>query len=151
MCPTLDREIVARRSGSWPGVTVGDHRYGGTEWRVESREIRHAHAWGMLDVAYLRALCDTLIEEGLTGVHHLLDRFGRAAVCIESPDNCEHARWLVRLSYLHRVNVLKEAPAGAEGYAAIDAAAELDALDPSEPIRASVDRRGPEQVSTPDE
>lgn len=25
--------------GSWTGVTVGEHRFGGTEWRVGPREI----------------------------------------------------------------------------------------------------------------
>lgn len=53
---------------SWPGVTVGEHRFGGTEWRVGPREIGHVHAWGMLDIAYLRALRDALVEEGQTGV-----------------------------------------------------------------------------------
>jgi hypothetical protein len=66
-----DREEVAETVnrlveavGSWPGVTVGEHRFGGTKWRIGPREIGHVHAWGMLDIAYLRALRDVLVEEG---------------------------------------------------------------------------------------
>lgn len=53
--------------GGWPGVTVEKHRFGGTQWRVGPREIGHIHSWGMLDIAYLRALRDVLIKEGYTG------------------------------------------------------------------------------------
>ena len=152
--PEAVEETVERlidEVGSWPGVTVGDHRFGGTEWRVGPREIGHVHAWGMLDVAYLRALRDALIEEGQTGVHHLLDQSGWTTFYLERPDDYDHARWLVRLSYLYHVNVLKKTPAGAEAYAEIDVAAELDALDLSDAVRAAFERRRPGQVGAPGE
>lgn len=136
--------------GSWPGVTVGEHRFGGTEWRVGPREIGHVHAWGMLDVAYLRALRDALIEEGLTGVHHLLDQSGWTTFHIEHPDEYAHAQWLVRLSYLYHVNVLKRSPAGGEAFASVDVDAELDALDPSDAVRAAFERRRTGASTSPD-
>ena len=61
---------------TWPHVTVGEHRFGGTEFRVGPREIGHVHAWGMLDIAYLRALRDVLVDQGQTEVHHLLTESG---------------------------------------------------------------------------
>jgi hypothetical protein len=134
---------------SWPGVTVGDHRFGGTEWRVGPREIGHVHAWGMLDIAYLRALRDALVEAGQTGVHHLLDQSGWTTFYIESPADYDHAEWLVRLSYLYHVNVLKKTPAGAEEYAAIDGGGELDELDPSADVRAAFERKRPGQTGRP--
>jgi hypothetical protein len=136
--------------GSWPGITVGDHRFGGTEWRVGPREIGHVHAWGMLDIAYLRALRDALIDEELTGVHHLLDESGWTTFYIRTPDDYDHARWLVRLSYLYHVNVLKKTSAGAEEFADIDVEAALDALAPSAAVRAAFERRRPGQVGSPD-
>lgn len=138
---TVDRLI--EEVASWPGVTVGDHRFGGTEWRVGPREIGHVHAWGMLDIAYLRALRDALIEEGDTGVHHLLDQSGWTTFYIEQPADYDHARWLVRLSYLYHVNVLKKTPAGAEEYTTVDIESELETLDPSDTVRAAFDRRRP--------
>ncbi len=137
--------------GGWPGVTVGEHRFGGTEWRVGPREIGHVHSWGMLDIAYLRALRDVLIEEGHTGVHHLLNQSGWTTSYIQHPDDYDHARWLVRLSYLYHVNVLKKTPAGAEEYADVNVERELDALDPSDSVRAAFNRGRSGQVDTPDE
>ena len=143
-----DREAIAETVArlidevdSWPGVTTGEHRFGGTEWRVGPREIGHVHSWGMLDIAYLRALRDVLIDEGQTGVHHLLDQSGWTTFYIEGPEDYDHARWLVRLSYLYHVNVLKKTPAGADEYASIEIESELAELDPSDTVRAAFERR----------
>lgn len=134
-------EQLVSAVGSWPGVSVCEHRFGGTEWRVGPREIGHVHAWGILDIAYLRALRDTLIEKGQTGVHHLLDQSGWTTFYIEHPDDYDHAEWLVRHSYLYHVNVLKKTPAGADEYAAVDVERELDTLTPGDAVRAAFDRR----------
>jgi hypothetical protein len=143
-------ERLVEEVGSWDGVTVDEHRFGGTEWRVGPREIGHVHAWGMLDIAYLRALRDALIEEGETGVHHLLDQSGWTTFYIEAPADYDHARWLVRLSYLYHVNGLKETPAGAEEFAGVEVESELDELDPSDGVRAAFERRRPGQTGTPE-
>lgn len=134
-------ERLVEEVSSWPGVTVGEHRFGGTEWRIGPREIGHVHAWGMLDIAYLRALRDVLVEAGETGVHHLLDESGWTTFYIEHPDDYDHARRLVRLSYLYHVGILEKTPAGAETFASVDVARELDALDPSDAVRAAFERR----------
>lgn len=97
----------------------------------------------MLDIAYLRALRDVLVEEGKTGVHHLLDQSGWTTFYIEHPDDYDHTRWLVRLSYPYHVNVLKKTPAGAEGYAAVDVGSELESLGPTGAVRATFERRRP--------
>ncbi|WP_284013736.1 luciferase family protein [Halobaculum litoreum] len=138
------RETVAElieEAGSWPHVTVADHRFGGTEFRVGPREIGHVHEWGMLDIAYLRALRDVLIDEGHTGVHHLLTESGWTTYRIGAAAEYDHARWLLRLSYLYHVGVLQRTPAGAEELADVDVAAELDGLAPSEAVRAAFERR----------
>lgn len=143
-------ERLVEDVGSWPGVTVGEHRFGGTEWRAGPREIGHVHAWGMLDIAYLRALRDTLVEQGETGIHHLLDESGWTTFYIEHPDDYDHARWLVRLSYLYHVNVLKKTPAGAEEYASIDVQSELDELALSDTVRAAFERRRSGKAGSPE-
>uniref|UniRef100_UPI00373FD35E hypothetical protein n=1 Tax=Natrinema salaciae TaxID=1186196 RepID=UPI00373FD35E len=68
---------------------------------------------------------------------------------IEHPDDYDRARWLVRLSYLYHVNVLKKTPAGAEEYAPIDVLSELDELTPSDTVRAAFERR-PGTAGSPD-
>ncbi|WP_415379894.1 luciferase family protein [Halosimplex sp. TS25] len=145
---TSEREAVAEtverlidEVNEWPHVAVGEHRFGGTEFRVGPREIGHVHAWGMLDIAYLRKLRDVLVDDGETGPHHLLSESGWTTEYVESPDDFEHARWLLRLSYLYHVNVLQRTPAGAEEFEDLDVAAELEALDVSERIRDAFERR----------
>ncbi|MEW5840303.1 MAG: luciferase family protein, partial [Thermoproteota archaeon] len=36
-------EMVEKEVMSWPGVTCGPHRFGGTEFRVNGREMGHMH------------------------------------------------------------------------------------------------------------
>lgn len=103
----------------------------------------------MLDISYLRALRDVLIEMGQTGVYHLLDQSGWTTFYIEHPTDYDHARWLVRLSYLYHVNVLKKTSAGAEEYIGVNVECELDALDPSDSVRVAFECRRPGQVGTP--
>ncbi|MFB6096082.1 MAG: luciferase family protein [Haloferacaceae archaeon] len=134
-------ERLIEEAAGWPHVEVGEHRFGGTEFRVGPREIGHVHAWGMLDIAYLRKLRDVLIEEGATGVHHLLTESGWTTYYVESAADYDHARWLLRLSYLYHVSVLRKTPAGADELADVDVAAELDALEPSDAVRAAFERR----------
>ena len=134
-------ERLVDEVGEWSHVTVGGHSFGGTEFRVGPREIGHVHAWGMLDIAYLRKLRDVLVEEGETGPHHLLTESGWTTEYVESPEGYDHARWLLRLSYLYHVDVLKRTPAGAEELADVDVPTELDELAPSDPVRAAFERR----------
>lgn len=143
---TVER-LVEEVSG-WSHVATGEHRFGGTEFRVGPREVGHVHAWGMVDIAYLRALRDVLVEEGVTGVHHLLAESGWTTYYVESARDYDHARWLLRLSYLYHVNVLQKTPAGAEELADVDVDAELGHLDVSDAVRAAFERRRPGEPGT---
>lgn len=100
----------------------------------------------MLDIAYLRALRDVFIEEGQTGVHHLLNESGWTTFYIEDPDDYDHAQRLVRFSYLYHINVFKKTPGGAEEYAAVDLESELDDLNPTDAVRPAFERRRPGKV-----
>ena len=137
-------ETVARlvaEAESWPGVEASDHRFGGTELLLGPRELGHVHGWGMLDVPYLRALREALVGAGETGVHHLLTDSGWTTFYVRSADDYEQARRLLRLSYLYHVATLQRA--GRREAPDVDVAAELDALEPSEEVRAAFERRRP--------
>lgn len=136
---TVERIIDA--VGTWEGVAVGEHRFGGTEFRVGPREFGHVHAWGMLDIPYYRPLRDALVDAGETGIHHLLTESGWTTYYVESADDFEHARWLLRLSYLYNVKIVKKTPAGAEEFAAVDVDGAIAELDLPEPILAAFERR----------
>lgn len=140
-----DIEATVRRLvdevSEWPHVAVGEHRFGGTEFRIGPREIGHVHSWGMVDIAYLRKLRDVLVEEGYTGAHHLLSESGWTTYYVESAGEYEHALRLLRLSYLYHLNVLKGTPAGAEEFADVDVDAEIDAMGLSRRIRNAFERQ----------
>ena len=50
---------IEREVGSWEGVTVHPHRFGGVEFRLGRREIGHLHAtWADLPfTTRIRAIC----------------------------------------------------------------------------------------------
>jgi hypothetical protein len=125
----------------WPHVTTGEHRFGGTEFRIGPREIGHVHSWGMLDISYLRTLRDVLIEEGQTGVHHLLTESGWTTYYIESADDYEHARWLLRLSYLYHLAVLRKRVGRGGELADVDVDTEVQRLELSDDVLAAFERR----------
>lgn len=125
----------------WPGIETADHRFGGTEFLLGPREVGHVHQWGMLDIAYLRALRDALVEAEKTGSHHLLTDSGWTTFYIRSPHDYEQAWWLLRLAYLYHVETFQRT--GKRAAPDLDVAAELDALDPSETVRAAFERRSP--------
>ena len=95
----------------------------------------------MLDIAYPKRLRDALVEEGHTGVHHLLSKSGWTTYHIEFAADFEHARWLLRLSYLSHVSVLKKRPTGSEELADVKVDSEIEAMNPSENVLVAFDRR----------
>ena len=84
-------ERLVREVSGWDHVTTGEHRFGGTEFRLGPREFGHVHAWGMLGVPYVRGLRDERVAEGRTGIHHLLTESGWTTFHVESPDDYDRA------------------------------------------------------------
>ena len=71
---------IARRveaaAAEWPGVTVEDHRFGGREFRLGTREVGHLHGDRQADIAYPRPVRDAVVGAGLAGPHHLFPDSG---------------------------------------------------------------------------
>ncbi len=53
-------EAIITEVSKWDGVGAGEHRFGGTEFTLGSREIGHVHQWGILDIAFPRRMRDEL-------------------------------------------------------------------------------------------
>jgi luciferase-like monooxygenase len=70
------REIIERELLSWPDVTVGQHRFGGREFRVGKRELRHLHGSAVADLPFPRAIRDELVSGGKASPHHHLPNSG---------------------------------------------------------------------------
>jgi hypothetical protein len=127
--------IVADVS-EWDGVKTGEHRYGGTEFALGPREIGHVHRWGILDIAFPRRVRNELVAEGRTEPHHIYPESGWTTFHVEGPDDVDDALWLLRLSYLSHAAAMAKAAAAEEALSSLDVDAELDALEPSDELRA---------------
>jgi hypothetical protein len=65
------RARIEREVGSWDGVGVQPHRFGGVEFRVGKRELGHLHeSWA--DLPFTTRIREMLIETGRAEPH----RFG---------------------------------------------------------------------------
>ena len=56
---TIEKEIL-----SWPYVTAGPHRFGGTEFRLDKKEMGHIHSKGLADIPFPMKIRDELVNSG---------------------------------------------------------------------------------------
>lgn len=133
MTDEIDR-IVAEMS-TWDGVEAGEHRFGGTEFRLGPREVGHVHRWGITDIAFPRRVRDRLIEEGRTEPHHIYPESGWTTFHVEGADDVDGALWLLRLSYLSHARTVRRTDAGRNTLSNLDVDSELADLEPSDELR----------------
>ncbi|MFC5970252.1 luciferase family protein [Halomarina salina] len=123
---------------SWPGVSVAPHRFGGREFTVGGREFGHDHGTRQVDLPLTKRVRDVLVAEGATDSHHLFPESGWVSYYLDGGSESGALR-LLRIAYLHHVASLKRrATKRGESLGpldAVDVAAELDALDPSDDLR----------------
>jgi hypothetical protein len=67
----LQRELL-----SWPGVTSGPHRFGGTEFRVDGREMGHLHGSSLADLPFPMDVRNKLVSDGTAEPHHIMPQSG---------------------------------------------------------------------------
>ena len=79
------KEIIERELLNWPGVTAGQYRFGGREFRVGNLELGHLHGSAVADLPFSRAIRDELVSIGKV-VHTIavLTRGGSASIFLGS-------------------------------------------------------------------
>jgi hypothetical protein len=90
---------IEREVASWPGVTVHEHRFGGTEFRLNRRELGHLHGARWADIPFQRGIRDMLVETGRAQAHHVLPESGWVSKQIRSDEDVDEVIALFRLSY----------------------------------------------------
>jgi hypothetical protein len=85
--------------GSWAGVDMVPHRFGGTEYRYGRKEMGHVHGDRLADLPLPRKLHDELITAGRAEPHHVLPETGWISCWIDSPQDLENVLELFRLQY----------------------------------------------------
>ncbi len=87
---------------TWPGVTKGLHRFGGTEYRLGGHELVHVHGNGLLDLPLTKPLREQLVADGRAQSHHIYPRSGWVSFYIHSEADTLNALALLRLAYERR-------------------------------------------------
>src|SRR3954471_13092361 len=90
---------IEREVGSWDGVTVSAHRYGGLEFRVGRRELGHLHGDRLADLPFPIAVRTRLVQDGKADVHHVLPTSGWISRRIRGDDDVAAVIALFRMNY----------------------------------------------------
>jgi len=96
-------EMIEQAVSAWEGITSNPHRFGGKEFKVGKQEIGHLHRGGLVDIPFTRKVKDELLREGKASNHHVLPESGWISFWVRSEADAQHAIWLFRLSYLHKL------------------------------------------------
>jgi hypothetical protein len=100
MKPGLEiKEIIERELLSWPDVTVGQHRFGGREFRIGKLELGHLHGSAVADLPFPRAMRDELVSSGRVAPHHHLPNSGWVSFYFRGEEDIPAALALFRGNY----------------------------------------------------
>ena len=83
----------------WPGVASGPHRFGGSEFRVNGKEMGHVHGAKFADLPFPMNIRNRLIEAGQASVHHVLPNSGWVTVPIKDEADIMSLIGLFRMQY----------------------------------------------------
>jgi hypothetical protein len=89
---------------SWPGVTMGPHRFGGIEFNFEGKEIAHLHGDHHLDIPFSKSVRDELVAAGRALPHHIFPQSGWVTVYVHTERELADAIALMRMKYEHLVS-----------------------------------------------
>ena len=120
--------LISTVSG-WPGISTRPHRFGGTEFSLDGREIGHVHRSGIVDIVFPRRVRDLLVGAGNTGPHHIYPDSGWTTFRMTGPDALNRATWLLRLSYLYHAMAICRRPHSPPALDDFNPERELAAMD----------------------
>ena len=93
------RNQITQAVLAWDGMSAAPHRFGGTEYRLGTREIGHIHGDQMLDIPFPRKVRDQLVASNAAQPHHLLPDTGWISFYITRAQDVQAAIDLLRQSY----------------------------------------------------
>jgi len=91
-------ELVRTEVGSWHGVTIHKHRFGGIEFRLGSRELGHLHG-SIADLPFPRRIRDELVAAGRARPHHVLPNSGWVTASMRTDSEVASVIELFRHNY----------------------------------------------------
>lgn len=98
MVPKAEEKIV-NEVAKWKGVVALPHRFGGTEFKLGSRQIGHIHGGYQADIAFPLEVRNQLVAEKRAYPHHILPKSGWITFRFRNESDVERAIQLFKLSY----------------------------------------------------
>ena len=93
------RAVIEREVLSWPGTSAHSHRFGGVEFRLNTRELGHLHGNVLLDIPFPSKVREELVASGQAQPHHVLPESGWISFHIRKEEDIQAAIGLLRRSY----------------------------------------------------
>ncbi|WP_316806550.1 luciferase family protein [Pedobacter agri] len=90
----LEEEI-----SKWEGTTIQLHKFGGTQFNFQHKELGHLHSNGVLDILFNRKLKAELIADGRASEHHVFIKSGWVSFQIKAHADVKKALELMQLAY----------------------------------------------------
>jgi hypothetical protein len=100
-------ELLAR-----PGVTEGEHRFGGIVFRLGRRELGHLHGETVADLPFPPHIRDELVASGRAEADHVSRESPWVSRRVNAPEDVAEIVALFRISYEHAA--AEAAQAGSE-------------------------------------
>jgi hypothetical protein len=91
---TIRSEVI-----QWEGVTTGSHRFDGTEFKLDKREIGHVHGDSLVDVPLPKGIRDELVAAAQAEPHHVLPESGWVSVYLHESNDVDRAIGILRRSF----------------------------------------------------
>jgi hypothetical protein len=91
-------ERIQREIATWEGVESAPHRFGGLEFRVGRRELRHLHGDHFAH-PFTSRVRDEQIPAGRACRHHVLQTSGWATKPLTTEDDVDDAIAPLRMKY----------------------------------------------------
>lgn len=93
------QHTITQVATQWAGVTSAPHRFGGVEYRLDTREIGHIHGDHLLDIPFPVKVREELVAAGQAEPHHLLADSGWISFYLRQPGDVQRAVALLARSY----------------------------------------------------
>jgi hypothetical protein len=91
-------ELISKAMLEQAGVSAHPHRFGGTEYRLETREIGHVHGESLVDIPFPKPVRDEVIANHLAEPHHLLPESGWISLYLRQEQDTQTAVQLLKRS-----------------------------------------------------
>jgi Luciferase len=90
---------ITETVGSWDGVTMEPHRFGGVEFKCGRVELGHIHGDFLADLPFPKAIRDALVSEGRAEPHHVMPHSGWVSKRIDDEPDVDAVIELFRMNH----------------------------------------------------